>query len=162
MNQLILKLEEVLIPTGATSPQQMNVVLQLQSDNAMPSPSQQHVPKAKLPKLKVEKFNGRIQEWQGFWDVFKSLINKNNGLSAVDKFSYLGSLVQEPARSTIAGFTLREANYEEAVRVLKKHCGKGTAIQQAHINDLLSLPLVYSDRDTPRSKRLYDRCEMHY
>ena len=70
--------------------------------------------------------------------------------------------MQEPARSTIAGFALTGANYEEAVRVLKKRYGKGTAIQQAHVNDLLSLPSVYSDQDTPRLRRLYDRCETHY
>ena len=46
--------------------------------------------------------------------------------------------------------------------MLKKRYGKGTAIQQAHVNDLLSLPPVYSDRDTPRLRRLYDRCETRY
>lgn len=68
----------------------------------------------------------------------------------------------EPARSTLAGFALTGANYEEAVRVLKKRYGKGTAIQQAHVNDLLSLPPAYSDRDTPQLRRLYDRCETHH
>ena len=75
--------------------------------------------KARLPKLEVKKFNSRIQEWQEFWDAFESSIDKNDGLSTVDKFSYLRSLVQEPARSTIAGFALTGANYEEAVRVLR-------------------------------------------
>ena len=69
------------------------------------------------------------------------------------------SLVQEPARSTMAGFALPGANYEEAVWVLKKRYVKGTAIQQAHVNDLPSLPLVYSDQDTPWLRRLYDRCK---
>ena len=125
INGLILRLEEVLIPTGATSPQQMNVVLQSQSENATPSPSKQHVPKAKLPKLEVKKFNGRLQDWQEFWDSFQSSIDKNESLSAVDKFAYLRSLVQEPARSTIAGFALTSANYEAAVQALKETLRKG-------------------------------------
>ena len=79
---------------------------------AMP---QQHAVKARLPKLEVKKFNGRIQEWQEFWDAFESSIDKNDSLSAVDKLSYLRSLVQEPARSTMAGFALTGTNYEEAV-----------------------------------------------
>ena len=70
--------------------------------------------------------------------------------------------MQEPARSTIAEFTLTAANYAEAVQVLKKHYGKETAIQQAHVNNMLSLPPVYSDKDTPRLRRMYDRCETHY
>ena len=115
INGLILRLEEVLTPT---SPQQMNVVVQSQSENATPSPSQQHVPKVKLPKREVKKFNGRLQDWQEFWNSFQSSIDKNESLSAVDKFAYLRSLVQEPARSTIAGFALTSANYEAAVQAL--------------------------------------------
>ena len=76
INGLILRLEEVLAPTGTTNPQQMNVVVQSQSENATPSPSQQHVPKAKLPKLEVKKFSGRLQDWQEFWDSFQSSIDK--------------------------------------------------------------------------------------
>ena len=135
INRLILRLEEVLAPTGATNPQQMNVVVQSQSEHATPSPSQQHVPKAKLPKLEVKKFSGRLQDWQEFWDSFQSSIDKNASLSAVDKFAYLRSLVQEPARSTIAGFALTSANYEAAVQALKKRYGKEIAIQRAHVND---------------------------
>lgn len=160
LNQIVLRMEEVLSKTD--SPPSLNKVsVQETPPSTAPTP-QQHTVKTRLPKLEVTKFKGRIQEWQEFWDAFESSIDKNDGLSPVDKFSYLRSLVQEPARSTIAGFTLTGANYEEAVGVLKKRYGKGTAIQQAHVNDLLSLPPVYSDRDTPRLRRLWDRYETHY
>ena len=128
INQLILGLEEVLAPTGATNPQQMNVVMQSQSENATPSPSQQHIPKVKLPKLEMKKFSGRPQDWQEFWDSFQSSIDKSESLSTVDKFAYLRSLVQEPARSTIAGFALTSANYGAAVQALKKCYGKEITI----------------------------------
>ena len=49
----------------------------------MPSPHHKNV-KAKLPKLEVKKFGGKIQEWQEFWDSFQSSINENESLSAVD------------------------------------------------------------------------------
>ena len=140
----------------------MNVVVQSQSENASPSPSQQHVPRAKLPKLEVKKFSGRLQGWQEFWDSFQSSIDKNESLSAVDKFAYLRSLVQEPARSTIAGFALTSANYEAAVQALKKRYGKEIAIQRAHVNDLLELSPVFRHRDIPRLRKLYDDCETHF
>ena len=79
---------------------------------------------AKLPKLEVKKFSGRIQEWQKFWDSFESAIDKNESLAAVDKFAYLRSLVVETGRSTIAGFSLTSANYTAAVEVLKKRYGE--------------------------------------
>jgi len=117
--------------------------------------------KARLPKLEVRKFHGKIQEWQEFWDAFESAIDQNEGLMAIDKFSYLRSLVTEPARSTIAGFSLTAANYAAAVDVLKKY-GKETAIQRAHVNDLLNLAPVFSDKDTTRLRKLYDSCSAHF
>ena len=78
----------------------------------------------------------------------------------MDKFAYLRNLVQEPARSTIAGFALTSANYEAAVQA--KRYGKETAIQRAHVNDLLDLPLVFRDRDIPRLRKLDDDCETHF
>ena len=47
---------------------------------------------AKLPKLEVRKFGGRLQEWQEFWDSFNSAVNQNEGLADVGKFAYLKSL----------------------------------------------------------------------
>ena len=114
--------------------------------------------KDKLPKLEVKKFSGRIQEWQEFWDSFESAIVKNESLAAVDKFAYLRSLVVEPVRSTIAGFSLTSANYTAAVEVLRKQYGKETAIQRAHVNDLLNLPHVFNDKE----RKLYDSCETHF
>jgi CO dehydrogenase/acetyl-CoA synthase beta subunit len=42
---------------------------------------------AKLPKLEVKKFGGKLQEWQEFWDSFDSAVNQNEGLADVDKSS---------------------------------------------------------------------------
>ena len=132
-----------------------------QQQNLVYSSASSSTPKttAKLPKLEVKKFSGKIQEWQEFWDSFESAIDSNKSLSAVDKFAYLRSLI---ARSTIAGFALTSANYAAAVEVLKKRYGKETAIQRAHVNDLLNLPPVFNEKDTSRLRKLYDGCESHF
>ena len=67
--------------------------------------------KVRLPKLEVRKFSGKIQDWREFWDSFESAIHKNEGLSDIDKFTYLRGLVEEPAKSSIAGFALTAVNY---------------------------------------------------
>ena len=59
----------------------------------------------------------------------------------------------------IAGFALTGVNYAAAVQVLQNQYGKEIAIQRAHINDLLQLPPVFSDRDIPRLRKLLDDCE---
>ena len=58
--------------------------------------------KARLPKLEVRKFSGKIHEWQEFWNSFRSAIHNNTQLSDVDKFSYLRGLIKGPAKATIA------------------------------------------------------------
>lgn len=51
-----------------------------------------------IQQLEMEKFSGKLGEWQEFWDLFESAIHFNNGLSNVDKFPYLRNLLLEPAR----------------------------------------------------------------
>ena len=55
--------------------------------------------------------NLKVQEWQEFWDAFKSAMDQNESLTAVDKFAYLRSLVTELARAIIMGFSLTAVNY---------------------------------------------------
>ena len=51
--------------------------------------------KVKLPKLSIRKFNGDLTLWTTFWDSFESAIHNNRNLSAIDKFNYLNSLLEE-------------------------------------------------------------------
>ena len=115
--------------------------------------------RVKLPKLEVRKFVGKLEEWQEFWDSFESAIHLNDSLSKVDKFSYLRGLLVGPARSAIVGFKLTSANYESAVELLKNRYGKKTAIQRAHVNELLNVQPVYNERDAQRLRSLYDFLE---
>ena len=131
------------------------------TDESFIGPMQKSV-KVKLPKLRPKRFSGKVQEWQEFWDSFESSIHNNETLSDVDKFCYLRSLLIEPASSAIAGFALTTANYEAAVNVLKNRFGKKSAVQRAHINELLKVAPVYNDKDTARLRALYDSVETHH
>ncbi|XP_028417494.1 uncharacterized protein LOC114541898 [Dendronephthya gigantea] len=95
--------------------------------------------RARLPKLEAKRFGGKIEEWQEFWDGFESAIHKNTGLSNVDKFNYLRSLLMGQAKAAIAGVSLTTANYEAAVQLLKKRT-----------------------RDSGRLRHLIDKIETHY
>ena len=154
------RLEEILTSSSVPRPKPTDVPAQSESPTS--GSSQHHLLKPKLPKLELKKFSERLQDWQEFWDAFQSSTDGNESLSAVDKFSYFKSLLYELARSTIAGFAMTGANYAAAVQVLKKRYGKEIAIQRAHINDFLQLPPVFSDRDIPRLRKLFDDCEAHF
>eukprot|EP00112_Aurelia_sp_Birch-Aquarium-sp1_P018768 Seg453.10 transcript_id=Seg453.10/GoldUCD/mRNA.D3Y31 product="hypothetical protein" protein_id=Seg453.10/GoldUCD/D3Y31 len=66
---------------------------------------------AKLPKSELKKFTGRPQDWQEFWDSFKSTIHKNEELSDVDKFTYLKYYLEEGPRSGSGKIVLEHFDY---------------------------------------------------
>ena len=151
-------IEELL--TAPQIPQVQNVPQHQNSPPMQTGQASQHKSvRARLPKLEVRKFDGKVHEWQEFWDSFESAIHRNDMLENVDKFSYLRGLLVGPARSAIAGFALTSANYQAAVELLNKRYGKKEAIQRAYVNELLNVQPVYNERDAPRLRSLYDFLE---
>ena len=91
------------------------------------SPQQSHgnygteTPKAartKLPKLTLRRFKGDITQFRTFWDTFESAVHSNPGLTKIDKFSYLVSLLEGSASRAIEGLPVTEENYDSAVEIL--------------------------------------------
>ncbi|XP_032230717.1 uncharacterized protein LOC116614155 [Nematostella vectensis] len=134
----------------------------LPSSPARSSTSTKARVRARLPKLEVPKFGGKIQEWPEFWDSFESAIDSNEALADVDKFAYLKRLLLDEAKQTIAGFAMTAANYGAAIEILRKRYGKTEAIQRSHINDLLNLSPVFNDGDLTRLRRFYDVAKTHF
>ena len=151
-------IEELL--TAPQIPQVQNVPQHQNSPPMQTGQASQHKSvRARLPKLEARKFDGKVHEWQEFWDSFESAIHRNDMLENLDKFSYLRGLLVRPARSAIAGFALTSANYQAAVELLNKRYGKKEAIQRAYVNALLNVQPVYNERDAPRLRSLYDFLE---
>ena len=42
-----------------------------------------------LPKLQLPVFDGKLQQWQEFWDIYKATIHEQQTMPAVSKFNYL-------------------------------------------------------------------------
>ena len=42
-----------------------------------------------LPKLQLPVFDGNLQQWQEFWDIYKATIHEQQTMPAVSKFNYL-------------------------------------------------------------------------
>ena len=85
-----------------------------------------------LPRLTIQPFDGNVTHWTSFWDSFDSAIHQNTGLNEVDKFNYLRSLLRGSARDTISGLMLTEANYAEAITILRCHFGNKQQIISKH------------------------------
>ena len=100
-------------------------------------------------------------KWTSFWDSFKSAVHDNSALSEVDKFNYLRSLLERTAYDTIAGLTLSETHYREAIELLQKRFGDKQLIISKHMETLLHMEAVTSDQNLRDLRRLYDHTESH-
>jgi hypothetical protein len=133
------------------------------STSSTPAPPTRSDPprhdKVKLPKLTIQPFKGELTSWTTFWDSYKAAIDVNTSLSDIEKFNYLRSLLQGPALDAISGLTLTDANYREAVDVLKERFGNKQQIIDKHMDALLSVEVVTSDNNLKALRRLYDVVE---
>ena len=104
-------------------------------------------PQIKLSKLVLKIFNGYITKWCSFWDTFEAAILKNSKLATIDKFNYLNSLLEKSASEAIAGLVVTNANYEEAIAILKTRFGNKQMIVNKHMDDLINMAPVTSNDD---------------
>lgn len=113
-----------------------------------------------MPKLTLRRFKGEVTQFRTFWDTFESAVHSNPGLTNVDKFSYLVSLLEGSALRAIEGLPVTEENYDSAVDILKKRFGKPQQLISAHMEELLKLNLCAVDK--PGQLRfLYDKISVN-
>ena len=113
-----------------------------------------------LPKLEIPSFNGDALRWSEFWDYFEASVDKNRGLSGIEKLSYLNSKLTGEAKQAVSGILLSNQNYEVAKTILKDRFGKSKTIANSHFTQLMNLKPVTST--TTELRALYDNFERHF
>ena len=121
--------------------------------------SEHSVCHVKLPKLSIKKFGGDLTKWTTFWDAFDAAIHSNPLLTNIERFNYLNNLLESTAADAVAGLSLTDANYIEAVAILKKRFGNVQLIVNRHMDALLRLTAVTSHHDVKGLRRLCDTTE---
>ena len=96
---------------------------------------------AKLPKLPMTKFNGKIEEWLPFWGKFTSEIDSSN-LAPLTKFGYLKELLEKHVRKDIDGLPFTDEGYTNAKAILEAEYGQPTEIVKAYIKNIMELPII--------------------
>lgn len=74
----------------------------------------------RLPQITLQSFNGNIDEWLSFRDLFTSLIHCKVELPEVEKFHYLKGCLQGEPRALIDPLPITRANYQVAWDLLLK------------------------------------------
>ena len=100
----------------------------------------------KTARTKLHRFKGDVTQFRTFWDTFESQVHSNPGLTKIDKFSYLVSLLEGTASRAIKGLPVTEENYDSVVDILKKRFGKPQKLISAHMEELLKLNICTLDK----------------
>ena len=72
-----------------------------------------------LPGMKLPFFTGTSSEFPAFWEAFEEMIDKNNGLTNLQKITYLFGQIKGSALEVVAGLPLTAASYAIAVSLLQ-------------------------------------------
>ena len=158
INRMIVRIDNMLKAVGVSNvpSQGLGTSVFSETQHIHPLPT-----KAKLPKLSLKKFTGNPTDWQSFYDSYTAAVHSNDTLSKVDKFNYLKTLLEGPAASAIAGFSLTEENYETALKLLKDRYANPQVIVSSHVDALLKLESVSNIHEISKVRNLYDTIETH-
>ena len=94
----------------------------------------------KLPKLQLPLFDGNFLKWGEFNDAFTSAVDNNEHIDNVQKFQYLKAQLRGDAARTIEGLQVTNANYNEALTLLKKRFGQTHILISQYMKALWELP----------------------
>lgn len=100
--------------------------------------------RTRLPEIQLPKFNGAYADWPNFFALFSTVIHDNSDLSNLEKFHHLRSNLVDAALDTISSLELNDANYEEAIKLLKNRFDNKLLHFQTHIKEIFSLKAVDS------------------
>lgn len=106
-------------------------------ENTLPSSNRNH---SKLPSLKLPSFSGKYSEYKNFITSFKQVIDREIGLSNIEKFNHLRNCLEGPALETINAFQITNENYTKALDRLKARFDNRTLIFLENITSLFDLP----------------------
>ncbi|EYB89290.1 hypothetical protein Y032_0233g3081 [Ancylostoma ceylanicum] len=94
----------------------------------------------RLPKFELPKFNGELECFPEFWDVFSAAVHGNNSVPDTLKFLHLKNCLQGDAELVIRGLGMTEDSYNNAINLLHQRvsCVNTLAISEGRLESALS------------------------
>ncbi|XP_037805276.1 uncharacterized protein LOC119599551 [Lucilia sericata] len=96
----------------------------------------------KLPQLKLPTFSGKYSEYKNFITSFNQVIDREFGLSNIEKFNHLLNCLQGQALETVKAFQITNENYPKALERLKTRYDNSSLIFMENITALFELPAM--------------------
>lgn len=102
----------------------------------------------RLPQIKLQSFNGDVDQWLSFRDLFTSLIHWKAELPEVEKFHYLKGCLQGEPKSLIDPLKITRANYQIAWDMLLKRYNNSKLLKKRQVQSLFKLPSLAKESAT--------------
>lgn len=102
----------------------------------------------RLPQIKLQSFNGNIDEWISFRDLYTSLIHRKVDLPEVEKFHYLKGCLQGEPKGLIDPLKITRNNYQVAWEMLLKRYDNSKQLKKRQVQALFSLPTLSKESVT--------------
>ncbi|XP_055613269.1 uncharacterized protein LOC129759772 [Uranotaenia lowii] len=99
-----------------------------------------NVDHVRLPQIKLQSFDGNIDEWLGFRDLYLSLIHWKQELPEVEKFHYLKGCLQGEPKALIDPLQITKTNYTVAWEMLLKRYNNSKQLKKRQVQALFKLP----------------------
>ncbi|GBO31400.1 hypothetical protein AVEN_65524-1 [Araneus ventricosus] len=96
----------------------------------------------KLPTLSVQTFNGKIENWIMFKDMFVASVIENKSISNSMKLQYLKASCRDEALRVIQSISISDANFDIAWKLLEDSYSNKRELLNAIIKKLLSQPNI--------------------
>nr|XP_029734311.1 uncharacterized protein LOC115269623 [Aedes albopictus] len=90
----------------------------------------------RLPDVKLPVFDGRVENWLNFHDLYTSLVHSAAGLSNIQKFYYLRSSLSNAALQLIQTIPISANNYPVAWKLLVDHFQNPARLKQTYVDSL--------------------------
>lgn len=94
----------------------------------------------RLPQIRLQSFNGNIDDWLSFRDLFTSLIHRKPELPDVEKFHYLKGCLEGEAKMLIDSLQVTKTNYQIAWELLLKRYNNSKLLKKRQVQSLFKLP----------------------
>lgn len=116
---------------------------------------------SKLPTLKLPTFTGKYSDYRNFITSFKQVIDRELGLSNIEKFNHLRNCLQGPALDTINAFQITNENYPKALERLKSRYDNTSLIFMENVVSLFELPSM-AQPDSNQLRSIVDNASALY
>jgi len=96
-----------------------------------------HAQRIHLAPIPFPSFNGSIQGWFSFFDIFKSMIHNEDVYTPAQKFFHLRSCLRGTALDLVQSIPISDVNYDVVIKRLIQRYNNKSLVIQSHMRSIL-------------------------